>query len=119
VTSPETPRMRYRRDVPIDDRTGIDATVEHIRAHLSATADADDDPTTHAARVEISMVAHPDPTLISIIGELAATPDAPYLRPGYDPAADHPHIAFEPYAEPERDHHPDPDAVRQFREVGS
>ena len=79
--------MRYRRDVPADDQRAIDLTVEHVRAHLSSVATEDDDPDTLAEDVTVEVVAHPEgcDDLVSIIGELAAEPNAPYLRDDYDP----------------------------------
>lgn len=82
--------MRYRRDVSRDDQFAIDAEIAHVRAHLASVADSDDDPTTHAGDVVVRVTDHVDgdPALVSVIGELDAEPDAPYLKPGYDPALD-------------------------------
>lgn len=94
--------LRYRRDVPVDDPEALDATIAHVRAHLSAVADTDDDPDTRAEDVTVRVEAHPDTDsgLLCVIGELDAAPDAPYLRDDYDPADDHPGIEFQPYREP-------------------
>lgn len=84
--------LRYRRDVPADDPDTITTETEHVRVHLAAIADTDDDPTTHADDVTVRVVDHidGDPALVSIIGELDATPDAPYLRDDYDPDTEPP-----------------------------
>jgi len=80
--------VRYVRDVPADDSAALDAESAHVIAHLSAVADADDDPETNADDVQVWTERHPDgPTQLRIVGELDAEPDAPYLRPGYDPLA--------------------------------
>lgn len=102
---PATPPLMYRRDVPGDDANAITAETEHIRDHLAAVADADDDPATHRGSVQIHVVDHVDgdPQLVSIIGFLRAVPDAPYLRADFDPAADHPEIAFQPFGEHDAD----------------
>lgn len=78
--------MQYIRDVPRGDDEALAAETAHVVAHLSAVADADDDPETNAADVDLDVIDHPDnPGLVRIVGELAAEPDAPYLKPGYDP----------------------------------
>lgn len=92
--------IRYRRDVPTDDRAAFVATAAHIRAHLSAVADPDDDPRRFARQVQISVEAHPDdPHVMSVIGELDATPRTVYLSDDYDPEIDHPEITFQRYEE--------------------
>lgn len=78
--------MRYVRDVPADDQAAIDAEREHVIAHLSAVADADDDPGTNAGDVQVWTERHPDdPGLLRIVGEIDAEPNAPYLDPEFDP----------------------------------
>jgi hypothetical protein len=80
--------MRYVRDVPADDQAAVDAERAHVIAHLSAVADADDDPDTNADDVRTWVIEHPDdPSLVRIVGELDAEPDAPYLKPDHDPWA--------------------------------
>lgn len=80
--------MRYVRDVPADDLTAIDAERAHVIAHLSAVASPDDDPESNADDVQVWTERHPDdPGLLRIVGELAAEPDAAYLRDGFDPLA--------------------------------
>jgi hypothetical protein len=80
--------MRYVRDVDAADEAAISAETAHVIAHLSAVADADDDPATHAHDVRAWLSRHPeDPALVRIIGELAADPDAAYFRAGHDPLA--------------------------------
>lgn len=82
--------MRYRRDVPRDDQGAIDAETEHVRAHLSACCDPDDDPDTRVDEITIAVTDHVDgdPALVSITGEIDAEPVAPYLRDDYDPGAE-------------------------------
>ena len=80
--------MRYVRDVPADDLAALDAERAHVIAHLSAVASADDDPETNADDVQVWTERHPDdPSLLRIVGELDAEPDAPYLKPDFDPLA--------------------------------
>ena len=80
--------MRYTRDAPRGDHDAIAAERAHVIAHLSAVADADDDPDTRAEDVATWVVTHhSDPDLVVIVGELDAEPDAPYLKDGYDPFA--------------------------------
>lgn len=83
---PAQPGLVYSRFVP--DVAGGDAltvTEEHVRAHLSAVADADDDPGTRAGDVHIEHRRGQGGWLI--VGHLDATPDAPYLAAGHDPFA--------------------------------
>jgi hypothetical protein len=92
--------IRYCRDVPTDDRAAFDATVKHIRAHLSAIADPDDDPRRFARQVRISIATHPDdPGVITVTGELNEATRAMYLGNDYDPELDHPEIASQRYEE--------------------
>lgn len=72
--------MRYTRWTPFDQ---VPATVEHVRAHLSAVASPDDNPDTHADDVHIDMRDHDGGVLV--FGELDADPVADYLRDGFDP----------------------------------
>lgn len=93
--------MQYRRDVRAAEGPHvIRAEREHVREHLAMVADYDDDPTTHADSVIVEIVPHVDgdPEMYSIIGTLDAEPDAPYLRVGFDPAADT-EFVFVRYAE--------------------
>jgi hypothetical protein len=96
--------MRYRRDVPRDDQDAIDAETAHVRAHLSACCDPGDDEDARAdeVTVTVTVVDHVNghPYLVSIVGEIDAEPDAPYLREGYDPDADTEH-EFRRYSGPE------------------
>lgn len=79
--------IRFSRSVPPDASTDLTAAVEaEVRAHLSAVADADDDPDTNADDVRVWHETTEDE--IKVHGELDAEPDAPYLREGYDPDAD-------------------------------
>jgi hypothetical protein len=75
--------LHYSRWSPRDRVPDVE---EHVRAHLSSVADANDNPTTHAERVRIQHKNKDDG--VQIIGELDAEPDAPYLRPGFDPEQD-------------------------------
>jgi hypothetical protein len=75
--------MRYRRDV---SRAGdVAAVIAHVRAHLTSVVRADDDP-DGAAAVAVDVFDHPDDaSMLSVIGEVDAEPDAPYLRVDYVP----------------------------------
>ncbi len=76
--------MEYTRDLPEDaTQEQIDGTLKHVRDHLASIADADDDPATRSEDVEIRVER--EGGKIRIIGYLDAEPDAPYLKPGYDP----------------------------------
>jgi hypothetical protein len=88
------------RTLPPDaEDATIQAVVDHVRAELSAMADADDDPETNAGDVDIRVHALDagardgttgqvyEDACILVIGELDMDPDAPYLKPGYDPYA--------------------------------
>jgi hypothetical protein len=77
----------YTRDLPEDAAQDlVDATIAHVRAHLSGVASADDDPDTNADDVRVH-TEHRDGRIF-VIGELDAEPDAPYLRPDFDPEQD-------------------------------
>lgn len=99
--------MRYRRDIPLAliDQQGqhvVDQVVAHICEHLLGAVHPEDDPRGFKPGDGplITLYKHDhetDPTLVSFIGEVDAEPSAPYLKPGFDPAADHPEIAFQPY----------------------
>ena len=79
--------MIYTRDLPEDaDQAAVDEATAHVRAHLSAVASADDNPDTSADDVLVR--TEPRAGRLFIIGELNAEPDAPYLRPGFDPEDD-------------------------------
>lgn len=76
--------MEYRRDLAAGwSELDVAAEEEHVRAHLSAVADSDDDPMTRADEVDVYRIRRDDGGL-SIIGRLDAEPDAPYLKAGYD-----------------------------------
>jgi hypothetical protein len=75
--------LRYSRWTPRDALPDVEA---HVRAHLSAVADADDSPTSRAGEVRLS---HDDVDGgVLVTGELDAEADAPYLRPGFTPEQD-------------------------------
>jgi hypothetical protein len=71
------------RDAEANGVDLIEINKAHVRAHLSSVADHDDDPTTNADDVEITVTDRGDD--IHIVGKLDAEPNAPYLREGYDP----------------------------------
>jgi len=79
----------YSRSAGVDpsDET-LDATKAHVRDHLASIADSDDDPTTHAEDVNVYAVRNPDTGEVVVHGTLDAEPQAPYLRPDYDPDAE-------------------------------
>ncbi len=79
----------YVRDVPADDEMALELETAHVRAQLSAIAEEDDDPETNADDVQVFVRTHPeDPDQLRIVGLLEAEPNAPYLRPDYDPLAE-------------------------------
>ncbi len=81
--------ITYARDVPRDDAEALEAEKAHVVAQLSAIAEEDDDPETNADDVQVFVRNHPDdPDLVRIVGLLDAEPNAPYLRPDYDPLAE-------------------------------
>lgn len=81
--------IEYQRDIPADSSDAvIEAEKAHVRDHLAAIADADDDPSTHAEDVRVWVARHPeDAGLLRIEGALDAEPDAPYLKDDFDPWA--------------------------------
>jgi hypothetical protein len=83
--------LRYSRWLPRDMVPDAVPEVEaHVREHLSAVADPNDEP-TRADEVEISHEDAEDERGVDgvlVIGELDAEPDAPYLRPGFTPEQD-------------------------------
>lgn len=86
--------ITYTHDVP-KTRTALENGTEHVRAHLSAVADADDDPDTNANDVVIELQSHPeDAGMVRIVGTLDAEPVAPYLDPDFDPWAGLDHDEF-------------------------
>ena len=79
--------MRYTRDLPDDvEQDVLEETIAHVRAHLCGAASADDDPETNADDVRVR-TEHRDGR-VGVIGELDAEPDAPYLKPDFDPEQD-------------------------------
>lgn len=64
---------------------GLDATIAHVRAHLSSVAHPDDFAHAYAAEVKIERRRQEGGVLI--VGTLAREPHAPYLKMGYDPWA--------------------------------
>lgn len=81
--------LEYQRDLPADSPPAVvEAEKEHVRAHLAAVADADDDPTTRVEDVRVWVARHPeDRSMIRIEGVLDADADAPYLKDDFDPFA--------------------------------
>lgn len=108
--------MRYRRDVPRDDQTAIDAEADHVRAHLSACCDPDDDEDARAGEVTVTVAEHVDgdPALVSVIGAIDADPVAPYLADDYDPDNEDA-VEFTPYEEPDLGNHYDREALAAWR----
>ena len=79
--------MEYSRFVASDAvETGLEATIEHVRSHLSEIATSDDDPTTFAENVEVRLEQQDDGILV--IGHLDAAPQAYYLADDYVPIDD-------------------------------
>lgn len=77
----------YERFVPRgESELAMINTVDHVRAHLSSIADADDDPETNIDDVTIEYVESDAGTMV--VGSLDMEPDAPYLKPDFDPSTD-------------------------------
>lgn len=99
--------MRYRRDIPIAliEQRGLNAVadevIHHIVDHLLGAAHPDDNPRGFRPGDAPLITAYREddlsPGCVSFIGEIEAEPNAPYLKPGFDPAADHPEIVFQPF----------------------
>jgi hypothetical protein len=82
--------IEYQRDIPLDASDDlVEAIREHVRDTVAAQADADDDPATRAEDVRVWTEKHPEKPkeLQRIRGYLDAEPDAPYLKPDFDPWA--------------------------------
>lgn len=85
--------VKYYQFVPEDSSEEVlQLTIQHVREHLSAVADEDDDPNTHAESVVITTepyIRASDAKPGTIVrGELDADPVAPYLRPDFKPEDD-------------------------------
>lgn len=81
--------MKYSRHLPEDaTQDVVDEAIAHVRAHLSSVADADDDPETNAD--DVTVRTERQNGRIEVIGELDAEPDAPYLKPDFNPWFDVP-----------------------------
>lgn len=98
-------RTTYRQDVPNGTQPGVMTDViRHVREHLSAVVSPIDSPTAylHEVKVRTQPWENDDNTRrgVSVIGTIDRLADAHYLKPDYDPAADHPDIKFTPYHEP-------------------
>lgn len=107
--------MRYRQDVPRG--TDLTQVARDIVAHLAGAVDLHDDPTGDVREeVEVKVYEHIDgnPDMVTVIGEIPAQPDAPYLREDYDPRTDHADIEFKPYEEPELGRFADSEALGRF-----
>lgn len=89
MTDPTTARrgLTYSRFVADNAPPGaLHQTEAHVRAHLSAVADRDDDPDTRADDVELRHERYEAGVLI--VGFLpGGRAQAPYLEPGHDPFA--------------------------------
>lgn len=76
--------ITYERFVPLSELdSALALTVEHVRAHLSSVADADDDPETNADDVYVECQDVEGGVMVR--GKLDAEPDAPYLKGDYNP----------------------------------
>lgn len=76
--------IRFSRSIPRNANEELRTTVErHIRQHISAVADPNDDPNTYADKVDIWQERDGDNT--KICGRLNRHPSAPYLRDDFDP----------------------------------
>jgi hypothetical protein len=106
--------MRYRQDVA--PGTDVPEIARHIVEHLAGAVDPHDNPQHGRHEVRVAISPHEDlhTDLITIIGEIDGEPDAPYLRPGFNPAADHPEITFIPYEEPDLEHYADQAAYSAY-----
>jgi hypothetical protein len=83
--------LQYSRWLPRDMVPDAVPEVEaHVREHLAAVADPNDEPT----RADEVVISHEDADDelgndgVLVVGELDAEPDAPYLRPGFTPEQD-------------------------------
>ena len=99
--------MRYRRDLPltlVNQQPDVMAeVVQHIAMHLLGATHPNDDDQGGPGHPPLTLTREPhpdDPTMVSLTGRIDADADAPYLRPGFDPATDHPEIVFTPYENP-------------------
>jgi hypothetical protein len=76
--------IEYVRDISVAATLkDKEETIKHVRDHVAAVADADDDPTTRAEDVEVRLEA--EGAIIHVRGFLDAEPDAPYLKEGFEP----------------------------------
>lgn len=73
-------------------------TEAHVRAHLSAVADPEDDPVIWATDVRIERCNQDGGVLV--VGRLDREPHAPYLAEGYDPDAGDTGHTFQPWVRP-------------------
>jgi hypothetical protein len=112
--------MRYRQDVPADlGPEAMSTVMTHIAEHLAGAVAPDDDPQHGRHEIQLSVTPHPDfaADVLCVVGEIDGEPDAPYLRPDFDPTADHPDIMFLPYENPAAGQWSDFDAFRRFWET--
>lgn len=107
--------VRYRQDVSRE--ADWESVAEHVRLHLAGAVDHNDDPSPRRDDVTVGMFEHfdGDVDLVTILGEIDGEPDAPYLRPDFDPDADHPEITFTPFEQPDLGRHADHQALESFR----
>lgn len=75
--------LTYARWAPAD---AVPETIDHVRAHLSSIATADDDPDRFADEVDIMLAKDGDG--LRITGRLAREAVADYLRDDFDPEAE-------------------------------
>ena len=79
--------MEYERFVAREAvESGLEATIEHVKAHLSSIADEDDDPDTYGEQVRVRVDDVEGGVMVT--GYLDAEPVAPYLMPDYRPEDD-------------------------------
>ena len=96
--------MRYRRDIPVKliDQQGtelVEQVAMHICEHLLGAVHPEDDPRGFKRGDSPLVTLYKEdgltPGQVSLIGEVDAEPNAPYLRAGFDPATDHAEIVFQ------------------------
>lgn len=106
--------MHYRRDASRD--ADLDEVARHVVEHLAGAVDPDDNPGKRRTEVRVKITDHldKDPGMVSVVGEIDDLPNAPYLRPGFDPGTNYPEITFQPYEKPESGCFADREALARF-----
>jgi hypothetical protein len=78
--------LQYTRDIPADATfEDKEKTVQHVRNHVAAVADPYDDPGPHKEEVDVNLHLSADGSILHVLGDLDAEPDAPYLKEGFNP----------------------------------